>query len=144
MLWAGLDPRAPLKPFQYYIRLQCETKQLRQGKTTVSEGYIGEFEHMVLLAIMQLGDSAYGVAIMDELEKRAGRTTSRGATYMTLDRMESKGLIRSRMGEPTAERGGRAKRLFRVTPAGTEAVRRSRAALRALSEGLEGVLEPGS
>ena len=106
----------------------------------MSMGFIGEFEHMVLLAIMQLGDSAYGVAIMDELAERAGRISSRGATYMTLDRMESKGLIRSRMGEPTAERGGRAKRLFTVTPAGAEAVRRSQAALRELSKGLEGVL----
>jgi len=106
----------------------------------VSGNYIGEFEHMVLLAIMQLGDSAYGVAIMDELEERAGRSASRGATYMTLDRMETKGLIRSRMGEPTAERGGRAKRLFTVSPAGAEAVRRSQAAFRALSQGLEGIL----
>ena len=106
----------------------------------MSGSYIGEFEHMVLLAILQLGDSAYGVAIMDELEERAGRSASRGATYMTLDRMENKGLITSRMGEPTAERGGRAKRLFTVTPAGAEAVRRSQAALRALSQGLEGIL----
>ena len=106
----------------------------------MSGSYIGEFEHMVLLAILQLGDSAYGVAIMDELEERAGRVSSRGATYMTLDRMESKGLIKSQMGEPTAERGGRAKRLFTVTPAGAEAVRRSQAAYRELSKGLEGVL----
>jgi DNA-binding PadR family transcriptional regulator len=109
----------------------------------VSGSYIGEFEHMVLLAIMQLGDSAYGVAIMDELQDRIGRATSRGATYMTLDRMETKGLIKSRMGEPTAERGGRAKRLFTVTPAGAEAVRRSQAAYRELSKGLEGILGAG-
>ena len=109
----------------------------------MSGSYIGEFEHMVLLAIMQLGNSAYGVAVMDELEERAGRASSRGATYMTLDRMESKGLIRSEMGEPTAERGGRAKRLFTVTPAGAEAVRRSQAAYRELSKGLEGLLGAG-
>ena len=109
----------------------------------MSGSYIGEFEHMVLLAIMQLGDSAYGVAIMDELQERIGRATSRGATYMTLDRMETKGLIKSRMGEPTAERGGRAKRLFTVTLAGAEAVRRSQAAYRELSKGLEGVLGAG-
>lgn len=110
----------------------------------VSGSYIGEFEHMVLLAIMQLGDSAYGVAIMDELEERIGRASSRGATYMTLDRMETKGLIKSHMGEPTAERGGRAKRLFTVTPAGAEAVRRSQAAYRELSKGLESILGAGS
>lgn len=110
----------------------------------MSGSFIGEFEHMVLLAIMQLGDSAYGVAIMDELEKRAGRISSRGAIYMTLDRMETKGLVRSRMGEPTAERGGRAKRLFTVTPAGAEAVRRSHAAYRELSKGVEGLFEAGS
>ena len=110
----------------------------------MSGSYIGEFEHMVLLAIMQLGDSAYGVAIMDELEERAGRTSSRGATYMTLDRMEAKGLVNSHMGQPTAERGGRAKRLFTVTPAGAEAVRRSQAAYLELSKGLEGLFEAGS
>jgi len=110
----------------------------------VSGSYIGEFEHMALLAIMQLGDSAYGVAIMDELKERAGRTCSRGAIYMTLDRMETKGFIRSRMGEPTAERGGRVKRLFTVTPAGAEAVRRSQAAYRELSKGVEGLFEAGS
>ena len=109
----------------------------------MSGSYIGEFEHMVLLAIMQLGNFAYGVAIMDELEERAGRVSSRGATYMTLDRMESKGLIKSQMGKPTAERGGRAKRLFTVTPAGAEAVRRSQAAYRELSKGLEGLLGAG-
>ena len=109
-------------------------------ETAVSGNYIGEFEHMVLLTILQLGDSAYGIAIMDELERRVGRVSSRGATYMTLDRMETKGFIRSRMGEPTAERGGRAKRLFTVTPAGAEAVRRSQVAFRELSKGLEGVL----
>jgi DNA-binding PadR family transcriptional regulator len=98
---------------------------------------------MVLLAILQLGDAAYGVAIMDELEERAGRTSSRGATYMTLDRMENKGLIQSRMGQPTAERGGRAKRLFTVTPAGAEAVRRSQTAYRELSKGLEGIIGAG-
>lgn len=110
----------------------------------MSGSFIGEFEHMVLLAIMQLGDSAYGVAIMDELEERASRASSRGAVYMTLDRMETKGLVRSRMGEPTAERGGRAKRLFTVTPAGAEAVRRSQAAYRELSKGVEGLFEAGS
>ncbi len=104
-------------------------------------GFIGEFEHMVLLAIMRLGDSAYGVAIMDELERTAGRTSSRGAIYMILDRLEAKGLLTSHLGEPSAERGGRAKKFVLLTAEGLEAVRRSQGALRDLASGLETMLE---
>jgi DNA-binding PadR family transcriptional regulator len=110
----------------------------------MGEAFIGEFEHMVLLAVLRLGDGAYGVAIMDELERTAGRNSSRGATYMVLDRLETKGLLESHLGEPAAERGGRAKKFVTVTPEGLDAVRRSQTALRELGRGLEAMLEPGS
>ena len=78
-------------------------------------GYLGEFELMVLLALMRLGDDAYGVPISLEIEQRTGREVALGSVYAALDRMEEKGLVASRVGDPTAERGGRAKRYFRVT-----------------------------
>jgi DNA-binding PadR family transcriptional regulator len=101
--------------------------------------YLGEFEHIVLLALMRLGDDAYGITVRDEIEKRTGREASVGAIYATLDRLEGKGLVRSRVGEPTAARGGRAKRHFRITGRGVTAVNRTHAALRNMSDGLGAV-----
>lgn len=77
---------------------------------------LGEFEHLVLLAVARLGAEAYGVPIVDELEQQTGRRVSRASVYVALKRLETKGLIRSTLGEPTPERGGRAKRYFEVTP----------------------------
>jgi PadR family transcriptional regulator, regulatory protein PadR len=79
-----------------------------------SNNYIGEFEELVLLAILSQGDNAYGVPIHRALEDATGRSIAIGALYATLSRLEEKGLITSRTGEPTAERGGRAKRYFEV------------------------------
>lgn len=79
---------------------------------------LGEFEYFVLAAATRLGDSGYGAAIRTELQEGLDRACSIGALYTTLDRLEQKGLIETRFGEPTAERGGRAKRLVRVTRAG--------------------------
>jgi PadR family transcriptional regulator PadR len=73
---------------------------------------LGEFEQVVLLAILRLGEDAYGASIRSEIEKCTGRGPTPGAMYTTLDRLESKAMVRSRMGEPTAQRGGRAKRFF--------------------------------
>ena len=101
---------------------------------------IGEFEHMILLAVLRLGDGAYAVAIRDELLKQTGRDVSRGSIYITLDRLESKGFLRSRFGDPTPERGGRAKRFYTPRPAAIEALRESRRALVALWHGLEATL----
>ena len=84
---------------------------------------VAEFELLVLLAVMQCGDSAYSVAVHAELERRSRRTASIGAVYVTLDRLEAKGLLASKLGEPTAARGGRAKRYFSLTAAGKAAVR---------------------
>ena len=102
--------------------------------------YLGEFEQMVLLAILHLEHGAYGLAIRRELVKRTGRKVSHGASYVTLDRLEKKGLLLSTLGEPTQGRGGRAKRYFEVTPAGVSALRESRKALQNLWGGLDAVL----
>src|SRR4029453_19364403 len=99
--------------------------------------YLGELEHIVLLALIRLGDDAYGVTVRQEIEARTGREVSIGATYTTLDRMEAKGLVKSRVGEPTLARGGRAKRHFTVTARGVAAVNRTHEALHSLSHGLK-------
>jgi PadR family transcriptional regulator, regulatory protein PadR len=98
---------------------------------------LGESEQLILLAILRLGDEAYGVAIRAVLAERAGRSFAPGALYTALERLESKGLIASRMGDPTPERGGRAKRYVRVTAAGLEAITRAQRAYQRLLEGLE-------
>ena len=103
----------------------------------------GEFEQMVLLAILRLADDAYGMVVRRELEERAGRRVSRGALYRTLDRMAGKKYITWSVEEPTAERGGHHWRRFRVTPLGIKTLRASRGALMRLWEGLEPVLEEG-
>ena len=97
---------------------------------------LGEFEHLVLLAVYRLGPEAYGVPIIKEVEDRTGRRISRAAVYRTLQRLENKGLIRSRMGKPTHARGGRAKRYFRILPVGVEQLRDSRAALVKMWDGV--------
>jgi len=99
-------------------------------------GYLGEFEHIVLLAVLRLDDQAYGVTVRGEIEARTKREVSIGAIYATLDRLEAKGYVQSRAGDPTPERGGRSKRFFRVTAQGVSAVNRTHGALRSLTEGL--------
>ena len=108
---------------------------------TKTTGYLGELEQMVLLAILQLDDAAYGTNVMDELKKRVERSVSRGALYVTLDRLEEKGMLASRVGDPTPRRGGRPKRFLTVTPTGVEALQKSRSAWMRLWDGLDSVLE---
>ena len=103
------------------------------------EVLLGTLEQMILLAVMQLGADAYGTTVRDEIERRTGRDVSFGAVYVTLQRLESKGLVTSRLGDPTAERGGRAKRYFHVTVEGRGAVRRVQEAVTAMSRGLRHV-----
>ena len=103
--------------------------------------YLGEFEYAVLLAVMHLNEDAYAVPIRELIEERTGRPVARGALYTALERLESKACLRSRMGDPTPERGGRARRYFSLTPLGLRALRTTHAALARLSEGLEAVLE---
>jgi len=102
--------------------------------------FLGEFEQMVLMAILQLDEEAYAVGILRELDERAGRTMSRGTLYKTLERMEAKGLVEWEGEDGTEERGGRPRRRFSVTGRGVSALQESRAAFRRLEEGLEGVL----
>jgi PadR family transcriptional regulator PadR len=101
----------------------------------------GEFEQMVLLAILRLEDDAHAVAVLGELDAQAGRRVSRGALYKTLDRMEAKGYVAWTVEGATPERGGHPRRLFRVTASGVERLRTSREALMRLWSGLEPVLE---
>src|ERR1700761_8914364 len=91
--------------------------------------YLGEFEHIVLLALLRLEDRAYGVTVRQEIELRTQREVSIGAVYATLDRLESKGYVTSHLGDPTPERGGRSKRFFQVTSKGMAALNRTQRAL---------------
>jgi DNA-binding PadR family transcriptional regulator len=100
---------------------------------------LGHFELMVLLALMQLKDEAYGLPILAEIEGRIGREVALGSVYAALGRLEAKGFVTSRLGEPTAERGGKAKRYFTVTAAGVREVRGIHRALVSLWQGLPDV-----
>ena len=97
---------------------------------------LGEFEQLVLLALVRLGTEAYGVSIRDEIEQRAHRNVALGAVYTTLLRLEDKGFAASRLGDPTPERGGRRKKFYRPTAAGHRALRASLEALRGMTRGL--------
>jgi len=97
---------------------------------------LGSLEYIVLLALVRLGPDAYGMTVRREIESRAGRNLSIGAVYSTLERLEAKGYVSSRTGEPTAERGGRAKRHFQIEADGVRAVKASEDAIRRMSAGL--------
>ena len=100
--------------------------------------FLGDFEQLIMLAVLRLGDDAYGLRVQGELTKRAGRTASIGAIYTTLDRLEEKALVSSAVGESTPERGGRAKRIFTVTGTGRAALRQSIGATRSMTAGIKG------
>ena len=102
--------------------------------------YLGEFEFAVLLAVLQT-DEAYAVPVRALIEERTGRTVARGALYTALERLEAKGCLKSRMGDPTDERGGKPRRYFTVTAQGLRALRATHAALANLTRGLETLLE---
>jgi DNA-binding PadR family transcriptional regulator len=97
---------------------------------------LGSFEQLVLLALVRLGEDAYGISLKGEIDRGTGRDVSLGMVYKALWRLESKGLIVSRLGEPTARRGGRRKRLYDITPDGREVLRSSLEAVRRLSQGV--------
>jgi PadR family transcriptional regulator PadR len=107
----------------------------------VARGSLGEFEHLILLSVYRLGPSTYGVPVIQEVEGRTGRTVTQAAAYLTLRRLEEKGFIKSKLGKPTAERGGRAKRFFEITSAGTTQLRDSRAALAKMWDGVSPELD---
>lgn len=98
---------------------------------------LGSLEYIVLLALVRLGPDSYGMTVRREIEKRAGRNLSIGAVYATLDRLESKGFVSSTIGEPTAARGGRAKRHFRIEADGERALKASEDAMRRMGAGLK-------
>ncbi len=102
-----------------------------------SREYLGEFEQIVLLALLRLGENAYGVPIRQEIQLRTKRAVSVGALYSTLDRLEAKGYVASWFAEPTPERGGRSKRYFRVEPLGLKAIKRSQKVLAMMLEGID-------
>jgi DNA-binding PadR family transcriptional regulator len=97
---------------------------------------LGDFELMVMLALLRLGDDAYGVPISREIEQQSGREVALGSVYATLERLEGRGLVSSHLGKPTAERGGKAKRYFRVTSNGLRKAQETRRALMKLWRGL--------
>jgi DNA-binding PadR family transcriptional regulator len=103
---------------------------------------LGEFEQLVLLAVLHCAADAYGVPVWREISGRTGREVSVAAVYKTLVRLESKGCVTSGVGAPTAERGGRGKRVYRLTGPGLRQLRASLASLARMTEGLQEVLEP--
>jgi PadR family transcriptional regulator PadR len=102
----------------------------------MDERDLGRFDHLLLLAVMRLGDGAYGMTIRHELAEHTGRDVAVGAIYTALARLEKRGYVRSRLGDPTPERGGRAKRFYHVLPAGSRAIARAEAAFVALGRQL--------
>ena len=102
---------------------------------------LGDFEQLVLLGVLRLDADAYGAAIRQEIHERSGRDVSINAVYTTLDRLETKGLLRSWVGEPTAQRGGRRRKFYALRPAGVSALRQAYRAFTAMADGLEGHLE---
>lgn len=102
---------------------------------------LGEFELLVLLSTLSLGETAYPVSVAADIARRTSRKTSRTAVLITLERLEDKGLLSSRYGDPLPVRGGRARRYFRAKPAALDAVRRSISHVRAMTAGLEAILK---
>ena len=99
--------------------------------------YLGEFEQIILLGLLRLGDNAYGMIVRREILNRTGREVSIGAVYATLERLEQKGYVSSHQGEPTDERGGRAKRFFKIEAAGQKALQESQRVVSAMTSGLK-------
>jgi PadR family transcriptional regulator PadR len=104
----------------------------------MARAHLGRFEHLLLLAVMRLGDDeAYGMTIRRELARHTGRDVAVGAIYTALARLEARGLVQSKLGEPTPERGGKAKRFYRVLPAGKKAVAKAQSILLGLARPAE-------
>jgi len=106
--------------------------------------YLGEFEYLVLLAVMRLGPNAYGLSVLRTLEEHAGRSVTRGALYTTLDRLEHKELLRSKVDVGGAERSHLPRRVYALTPTGLASIRASHGAMSRMAAGLEDLLEPSS
>jgi PadR family transcriptional regulator PadR len=109
-------------PKCYRFKLRERGHLIYNSELIMGDQHLGEFEHIVLLAVLRLAENAYGVPIRHEIEKRADRKVTVGALYSTLDRLEAKGYVSSWFADPTGERGGRSRRYFRVEPPGIEAL----------------------
>jgi PadR family transcriptional regulator PadR len=107
----------------------------------MSRESIGEFEQLVLLAIIRLGQDAYGLSILSEIKQQTGRKVLRPAVYVALRRLEDKDLVRARAGDPSLQRGGRPRKYFEVAPAGVKALKESRRALMKMWDGVQAVIE---
>jgi PadR family transcriptional regulator PadR len=103
---------------------------------------LGDFEQLVLLAVLRLGEEAYGITITDEITARTGCRVAQGSVYTTLNRLENKGLLRSHRGEPLPVRGGRSRRFYRIEPEGKQALEAARLTLADMWRGLEPGTEP--
>ena len=103
---------------------------------------LGDFEQLVLLGVLRLDPDAYGAAIRQEIHARSGRDISINAVYTTLDRLETKGLLKSWVGEPTPQRGGRRRKFYALRPAGIAAIRHAYRAFTSMADGFEARLEP--
>jgi len=106
-------------------------------KQSSSNSPLGEFEHVVLLTLVRLGDKAYGMSVRSTIHELINRDISIGAIYTTLDRLQKKGYVESRLGEATARRGGRAKKYFSVTTKGRKALKEARANFEVLWQGIQ-------
>jgi DNA-binding PadR family transcriptional regulator len=102
---------------------------------------LGEFEQIVMLALLRLGSGAYGATVCAEIEQRSGRGVSVSAVHTTLERLEQKGLVKSRIGDPTPQRGGKRKRHYEVAALGMKALQASYRSIRSMSDGIEHLLE---
>jgi PadR family transcriptional regulator PadR len=102
---------------------------------------LGEFEQLILLTVIRIGADAYGASVQAEIEERGGRDVSISAVYTTLDRLEAKGLVRSRIGESTPQRGGKRKKHYEITPAGTRALRDAYELMKRMTKGIEPLLD---
>jgi DNA-binding PadR family transcriptional regulator len=145
------DRREPRSLFQRAIAIPLDERTLHADNVGVqvyivsimpahTDAPLGEFEVIVLMAALHLGRDANGSAILDEIASRTGRRVSRGSVYITLDRLEDKALLESRLEGAARNRGGRPKRLFRVTAAGVKAVKHSLSVLARMHKGLEPLL----
>jgi DNA-binding PadR family transcriptional regulator len=127
--------------WQHCNHITQSAPSVAEPESPMSYQPLGEFEQMVLLAILQLEGDVYGVPVVDEIERRTGRSVSRSAVYVTLRRLEQKGLVSSWMSDPTPERGGKPRRCVKVEPQGLRLLRESRRAMDGMWKGLDPALE---
>lgn len=139
---AGMEPPQKVAPLKARLvtynrrKLDNNADNIYNAENMRKSDYLGEFEHVVLLTLFRLGDGAYGAMIRAEIQRLTARDSTIGAVHATLERLERKGFVSSWTGEPTSERGGKAKRHFRIEAAGSAALKKARATQERLHAGL--------